>query len=120
MSTVVDCPDRSTCPGVRHEWTPEPTVIHKPRVCLRGLRQPTPRPDFIGDLAVFLLTRIAEDEANADWFPGTKARVLAECEAKRRIVDYATRVCLPSVDIVLGELALPYLDHPDYRKEWKP
>lgn len=38
MSTVADCPDESTCPRVRHEWTPEPTVIHKPRVCLRGER----------------------------------------------------------------------------------
>lgn len=36
MSTVADCPDADTCPGVGHEWTPEPTVIHNPRLCLRG------------------------------------------------------------------------------------
>jgi hypothetical protein len=65
------------------------------------------------------------------------ARVLAECEAKRRIVDYAQMlgqfhdaetdrlkkvIASESVDTmtdVLELLALPYADHPDYRQEWK-
>jgi len=51
------------------------------------------------------------------------ARVLAECEAKRRIVD----LCgdhpgwsnpSPMGDRVLRYLALPYADHPDYREDW--
>jgi Family of unknown function (DUF6221) len=52
------------------------------------------------------------------------ARVLAECEAKRRIVklvsdvkwtgSYAVR------DEVLETVALPYADHPDYLPEWRP
>ena len=88
-------------------------------------------------LTDFLLARIAEDEANADcvvWdnggmnFEPYHARVLAECEAKRRIVksfaagapyqrgtdNYAT------TRMVTRLLALPYADHPDYRDEWKP
>lgn len=64
------------------------------------------------------------------------ARVLAECEAKRRIVEeYAERDA--DVDLMLGPdvtrqrqwsglhmavnlLAAVYADHPDYRDEWKP
>ena len=47
------------------------------------------------------------------------ARVLAECEAKRRIVEmdferYGEQWA------VLAALALPYVDHPDYRAEWRP
>jgi hypothetical protein len=66
----------------------------------------------------------------ARWDP---ARVLAECQAKRRIVD----TCVPRVEItdmgsadrqfipgppdmaLLRLLALPYADHPDYRSEWR-
>ena len=107
------------------------------------------------DLAGFLLARIGEDEAVArkvvaavkapDYVivrvyeqpePGVTVqrdvalyrpdRVLAECEAKRRIVEE----CGHTVDrftysgdlarAVLALLALPYADHPDYRQEWKP
>ena len=54
------------------------------------------------------------------WSP---ARVLAECEAKRRIVEGMQPYC-PIDDIsapeVLGYLATPYADHPDYREEWRP
>ena len=100
------------------------------------------------DLAEFLLARIAEDEFAAQdslergfggwewladlgvnfearthivrWHP---ARVLAECDAKRRIVQ-----CLamyePHIDTnqdeILQLLALPYADHPDYQQEWAP
>ncbi|MBN0039372.1 hypothetical protein JN535_04180 [Cellulosimicrobium cellulans] len=57
--------------------------------------------------------------ALARWSP---ARVLAECEAKRRIVESARR--LGSRDGVtpeelLGNLALPYADHPDYDETWR-
>jgi hypothetical protein len=53
------------------------------------------------------------------------ARVLAECEAKRRIVqeyDWAYRQTSgDGLWIALRLLALPYADHPDYREEeWKP
>ena len=110
-------------------------------------------------LTEFLLARIAEDEAAAQaattsrgstiytdarrggkraalnhitrWDP---ARVLAECEAKRRIVDYRERVAresavtgvplfeaqLSAYHAALRALALPHADHPDYREEWRP
>lgn len=103
-------------------------------------------------LAEFLLARIAEDEAAATsashhshlvhdyerdnygflWVKTT--RVLAECEAKRRIVARCTdRIDVtelrdaerryisgaPDMDM-LRLLALPYADHPDCREEWRP
>lgn len=60
------------------------------------------------------------------------ARVLAEVEAKRRIVFLATQI--PALTAkhnpfqndadgwaeTLKQLALPYADHPDYREEWRP
>lgn len=62
----------------------------------------------------------------ARWNP---ARVLAECEAKRRIVA----VCEPQLgsggghdeeavlaNSVLRALADPYADHPNYQQEWRP
>ena len=105
-------------------------------------------------LTDFLLARITEDEAEAQTegirepttcepvvldFDGTvamivsPARVLAECEAKRRIVERAHRASSAfnqsinpttsgvamTMDLVLAALALPYADHPDYREEWK-
>jgi len=50
------------------------------------------------------------------------ARVLAECEAKRRIVElFPSPAPVDSWDEagerVLEMLALPYADHPDYREE---
>jgi hypothetical protein len=116
------------------------------------------------DLTEFLLARIAEDEAEVaafdkEWKTTTVARdvpqglayitdteymsllvdpsrVLAECEAKRRIVERHGRCgtgmgyCddgghgwggedgLGCAD--LADLAAVYADHPDYRDEWKP
>jgi hypothetical protein len=73
-----------------------------------------------------------------------RRRGLAECEAKRRIVElafsHAAKIdgewgCCHSVQGIrdglcdeqrpddlplLRLLALPYADHPDYRDEWKP
>ena len=46
------------------------------------------------------------------------ARVLAECEAKRRIV--AANAALTYEPYVLLCLALPYSDHSDYDEAWRP
>ena len=63
------------------------------------------------------------------------ARVLAEVDAKRRIIDryeaqrtvYAahmggilTKYLVQELEAVLRLLALPFADHPDYRPEWTP
>lgn len=51
------------------------------------------------------------------------ARVLAECVAKRRIVEHVEPDPLtlsPGDDYVLRLLAQVYADHPDYREEWRP
>ena len=66
----------------------------------------------------------------ARWDP---ARVLAECEAKRRIVDkiasleeslYWEKSSDPVFNLdesaALQLLALPYVDHPDCDQSWKP
>jgi hypothetical protein len=104
-------------------------------------------------LAEFLLARIDEDEAawrrmlgivRGSGFPGGKipdrvnysssttvlpvpiipAKLLAECEAKRRIVEVnsadtwaAAHVWMPAQTLRL--LALPYADHPDYQPGWR-
>jgi hypothetical protein len=62
------------------------------------------------------------------------ARVLAECEAKRRIVEYAEMLNgqaahqggevagyhATGLGIAIRLLAEPYATHPDYRAEWRP
>lgn len=95
-------------------------------------------------LADFLLARIAEDEEDVTnarydpsdhwWLPDAAypKRLLAECEAKRRIVERGrlTEAWIPTTDersigainanrFTLQHLALPYADHPDYREEWR-
>ena len=84
-------------------------------------------------LAEFLLARIDEDAerarraaAESDWVNDNMPlygwylddRVLAECDAKRRIVSWWYNDDIP--DGLLRDLALPYADHPDYQQEWKP
>lgn len=98
-------------------------------------------------LTEFLLARIAEDEedpwrgaeiAGADRVVGPdehaalradesawEARVLAECEAKRRIIEHHNPCDDwwfgdPSTCPELQALALPYADHPDYDEAWRP
>lgn len=106
-------------------------------------------------LTEFLLARIAEDEAAArralvdehgnqvwqaqQWveletdalthvYRHDPHAVLAECEAKRRLIEAAEEWRWdrdlagpdPHSDWVLELLALPYAGHPDYRDEWKP
>ena len=90
-------------------------------------------------LTEFVLARIAEDEEWArsegvlrgfrDGAPGP-ARVLAECEAKRRIVarygvcsqcyDEGNRIETRVLEWASRLIALPYVDNPEYRDEWRP
>lgn len=113
------------------------------------------------ELTEFLLARIAEDEArfrtsggegtsgdmNADYIETLHERLLAECEAKRRILAEHPRdgsmllvgyeecgTCADGVPLdvdgqpvrkdwpcpTIKALALPYADHPDYQDEWRP
>ena len=100
------------------------------------------------DITDFLLARIAEDEKRANYYGlalGTD-RVLAECAAKRAIIEahpitsdvvevstsikwgYACETCFSFGDVVedhgycdtLRALAAVYKGHPDYRQEWTP
>lgn len=107
-------------------------------------------------LPEFLLARVSEDEASAQavqegvWCVsgevaaedavkrlGNPARVLAECEAKRRIVEQYQEAVVDAeaeLDMEMGWvkdgvvealatslriLALPCAEHPDFREEWK-
>jgi hypothetical protein len=117
------------------------------------------------NLADFLLARIAEDEQIARQILGpyfgdqwmtfawasdpepvdlNQARLLAECDAKRRILELHARTdfglrrfgCVICNELEAAEgawgggdagpcdtiraLALPYADHRDYRDEWRP
>lgn len=87
----------------------------------------------MSDLTGFLLARIAEDEAaaagwinpatrinDADLWAEVGSRMLAECEAKRRIVELhglhgRDPSALPCRE--LASLAAIYADHPDYHGE---
>ena len=87
------------------------------------------------DMAAYLLERIAEDERIAldasalrdDW-PWTSGRVLAECEAKRRVVQHCLEVLTHHVygdwgatdmaEEVLQRLVGAYADRPDFPPEW--
>jgi hypothetical protein len=94
-------------------------------------------------LTEFLLARIAEDEIvakmrqeRASRFPtrptpmeesyghshfvadpSSASRILAECTAKRHIVE---RAVAESDEWPLVVLATLYADHPDYLDEWRP
>ena len=90
-------------------------------------------------LANFLLARYAEEEADcreeiADGYGGDQCssgwssnRVLAECDALRRIVvrcqemlSFTSPVVAHLASWVLLDLARPYIDRPDFHEEWKP
>jgi hypothetical protein len=69
------------------------------------------------------------DHRVAHMFRWSPARVLADCEAKRRIVeDYLAQLnshqsgwdARAPRDYSLRALSLPYADHVDYRDEWRP
>jgi hypothetical protein len=55
----------------------------------------------------------------ARWDPG---RVLTECRAKRRVVaeiaDHG-RLSYECKRMLLETLAQPYIDHPDFREDWR-
>lgn len=85
-------------------------------------------------LTEFLLTRIAEAEVAADCYPDPPLpRVLAECHAKRRIVedfealladyrvthDPQTEARRFQAAVSMSHLAAVYADHPDYNEEWR-
>ena len=85
-------------------------------------------------LADFLLARIAEDEAATRRIQSVgscepayrPARVLAECAAKRAIVEAFSEWdgsvydgWTNAASIVLPALAAPYADHEDFRAEWR-
>jgi hypothetical protein len=110
----------------------------------------------VNELAQFLLARIAEESALAEaadrdaqllrpitddlragpedhrvahMFLWSPARVLAECEARRRIVeDYLAQLdshrsgwdARTPRDLAVRALGLPYAAHPDYRADWRP
>ena len=84
-------------------------------------------------LVEFLSARLDEDAAHLPegfdcWYP--PERYAAEVDAKRGIVDLLTYATPghgprrtpfgPDQEAVLRYLALPYADHPDYRREWAP
>jgi len=82
-------------------------------------------------LVEFLLARIAADEADFPAMFVDQQRVARECEAKRRIVEmwmaYGREGIgdwrdgyTAALEDVVGFLALPYADHPDYNPEWRP
>lgn len=78
----------------------------------RAIREP----EYAGDLEV------GEEFCDCG-MPRLRARVLAECDAKRRIVElyqFAPPASDPFMDQVILLLALPYADRPGYREEWKP
>ncbi len=87
--------------------------------------------ELIATIQTSRITMYALAPHFARWDP---ARVMAECEAKRRIValeqEWLTEMetilgKLPgmratSLTLTLALLALPYATHPDYQEEWRP
>ncbi|HKY58323.1 MAG TPA: DUF6221 family protein [Aeromicrobium sp.] len=61
--------------------------------------------------------------------PNPDVRLLAECKAKRRIVElhalwdnaegYSPSYWSAPVEEILAQLALPYADHPDFDEAWR-
>jgi hypothetical protein len=90
---------------------------------------PNPRPSYVGLWAasepkgrgrsVGQVKAAADAEHIARHDP---ARVLAECAAKRRIVQEVSFMKLDTLTMgwVLQQLAVPYADHPDYDPSWMP
>jgi hypothetical protein len=88
------------------------------------------------ELSEFLLARIAEDERRVQQLiqvmgSTTQAtdRLLAECQAKRQLLDWHRQYNLDESDHPHGRedqcpawrlLAMPYDDHPAYDEAWRP
>ena len=60
---------------------------------------------------------VQDDHAEAFYDP---ERVLAECAAKRSIVERAELAGTKFAMFTLFDLAAVYADHPDYQDEWRP
>ena len=90
----------------------------------------------MSELKDFLLARIEEDEerAGSGWSRHgdtrwertnegqsilTPGAVLAECEAKRRIIAEFEDAVIYVRENLHRILAHPYRDHPDFRPEWR-
>ena len=110
--------------------------------CPDGVTRMTVR--AMSDIVEFLLARIREDEARANYYDPFgmamgMARLRAECQAKRAIIEHhelsdqfgtPARICLActgggeynyaeaSPCPTLRHLAAVYANHPDYREEW--
>lgn len=81
-----------------------------------------------------IIRHLLEPEADANGAHIARhdpARVLAECEAKRRVVNMwadpfgqwsaaQADAARAQKDLTLRLLALPYADHPDYDEKWRP
>jgi hypothetical protein len=94
-------------------------------------------------LSEFLLARIAEDKEDVEnsrigdspqwWMPDqwNRPRALAECEAKRKVVELVAEVqegrhiasmtspITQGIGLrILADMGRVYQDHPDYQPEW--
>lgn len=83
----------------------------------------------LGPLTDGLAGRPKDDHRIAHMYRWSPSRVLAECAAKRRIVeDYLSQLnshqsgwdARTPKDYPLRAIALPYADHPKYLEEWRP
>jgi hypothetical protein len=63
-------------------------------------------------LSEFLLARIAEDEESRGYTEESRGQVLAECEAKRRIVIHEYDRASGDDTQIVRILAAVYADHP--------
>lgn len=74
-------------------------------------------------LTEFLLARITEDQEDSWIMPEGGGRMRDECQAKRRIIAWATDsgTSKPDADTIapLTFLVAIYRDHPDYRTVWE-
>jgi hypothetical protein len=86
--------------------------------------------DAASEGVVDVQPQAAEDQGVAQYIARhDPARVLAEVDAKRAIVDWVEEcraffwqtdsTLTPSAYRVLAPLAAVYADHPDYREEWR-
>jgi hypothetical protein len=80
------------------------------------------------DIKDFLLARIAEDEAEANWIDAEgdngsspiqhPTRIQAECAFKRWLIG--TYSGTREAYLLFRAMATVYSDHPDYREDWQP
>ena len=79
---------------------------------------------FVGEGCPTLALTVGEHGAGTIWHitRHDPVHVLADCEAKRRLVARLSERLGECYDLdeLLGYLALPYANHQDYRPEWRP